>query len=199
MALLKSLFAIVFLWFTFAAAQSVAGQFTLTIYQPSSALHGQIVNAAGEAFHLGGSPASYCPLTNLTLCPAGNQTIFAGMGAMFVEVPGGQEVYTTSAGAISYTQAHSASIPPNAYIGDFTNVTVMDNYSAPVYLVNWQAPQTVNSTKGILACPQVAPGNSTTVVYQVYANTPAFNQTNCTLVDGLLPHYTPPGVIGAWE
>jgi hypothetical protein len=78
-------FAIILL--SFARAQTGPGQFTLTIYQPGSPLNGQIVNAAAEAFYLGGSPATYCPLTNQTLCPVGNQTIFAGMGAMFVSKP----------------------------------------------------------------------------------------------------------------
>ena len=68
----------------FAAAQSATGQFTLTVYQPGSPLHGEVVNAAGEAFSLGGSPATYCPLTNQQLCPVGNQTIFAGMSALSV-------------------------------------------------------------------------------------------------------------------
>jgi hypothetical protein len=70
---------------TFAKAQSDPGQFTLTVYQPGSPLNGQVVNAAAEALYLGlKGPSSYCPLTNLTLCPAGNETIFAGMSAMFV-------------------------------------------------------------------------------------------------------------------
>lgn len=82
---LRSFFAVALLCITLIEAQqSGPGEFTLTVYQPGSALHGEVVNAAGEAFFLGGSPATYCPLTDPTLCPVGNQTIFAGMSAMFV-------------------------------------------------------------------------------------------------------------------
>lgn len=77
---------IVFMVFliTFARAQSATGQFTLTVYQPASPLNDQVVNAAGLAFYVGGEPATYCPLTDPTLCPVGNQTIFAGMSDLFV-------------------------------------------------------------------------------------------------------------------
>ena len=53
--------------------------------------------------------------------------------------------------------------------------------------------------EGILACPHVPSWENGTATYQIYANTPAFNQTDCITVDGLLPHYTPAGVYGAWQ
>jgi len=34
-----------------------------------------------------------------------------------VEVPGGQQIYVDPSGALSFTQAHSASIPPGSAIG----------------------------------------------------------------------------------
>lgn len=53
---------------------------------------------------------------------------------------------------------------------------------------------------GILACPEVLAGSNGTVNYQVYAKTPAFNQTNCTTLAGLLPTYLPAGSPpGAWQ
>jgi hypothetical protein len=82
MTFLRSVITFMALWITSATAQ---GQFELTVYLPGSPLNGQAVNAAGEAFYLGlHGPATYCPLSNQTLCPAGNKTIFAGMSAMFV-------------------------------------------------------------------------------------------------------------------
>jgi hypothetical protein len=84
MAVVHSFVAFVALWLTLATAQSGPGQFTLTVYQPDSPLDGQVVNAADEAFYLGGSPGTYCPVTESVLCPAGNQTIFAGMSALSV-------------------------------------------------------------------------------------------------------------------
>jgi hypothetical protein len=52
---------------------------------------------------------------------------------------------------------------------------------------------------GILACPEVSSSQNGSTTYQIYVNTPAFNQTNCTTLEGLLPHYTSAGVYGAWE
>jgi hypothetical protein len=83
MPALRSFLVVGLLLNTFAAAQSGPGQFTLTVYQPGSPLDGEVVNAVGEAFYLGGSPATYCP-TTVQECPPGNQTIFAGMTALFV-------------------------------------------------------------------------------------------------------------------
>jgi len=201
MASLRTVVMSIIFLVTIATAQVSPGQFTLTVYQPGSPLDGQVVNAAAEALYLGlKGPSSYCPVTDVSLCPAGNQTIFAGMSAMFVEVPGGQEIYTTVEGVIGYTVAHSASIPTGAYIGDFTNITLKSDCSSPVTLINWQSPETNGVvTKGILACPNVPYYENGTATYQIYANTPAFNQTGCIKVEGLLPHYTPAGVFGAWE
>jgi len=201
MASLHAVITFVILLITCANAQHGPGQFTLTVYQPNSPLDGQVVNAAAEALYLGlKGPSSYCPVVDQALCPAGNETIFAGMSAMFVEVPGGQQIYVTTGGVIGYTIAHSSDIPPGSYIGDFTNITLKSDCSPPVTLINWQSPATNGVvTKGILACPHVPYYENGTATYQIYANTPAFNQTDCVKVEGLLPHDTPSGVFGAWE
>ncbi len=69
---------------TFATAQTGPGEFTLAAYRLGCPLDGLAVNAVGYGFFLVGSHATYCPLTPQTLCPAGNQTIFSGLGAFFV-------------------------------------------------------------------------------------------------------------------
>lgn len=52
----------------------------------ASPIHLQSINANGQAFWIGKPTASYCPLTNQTLCPPGNETVFAvgGGGASLV-------------------------------------------------------------------------------------------------------------------
>lgn len=75
--------------------------------------------------------------------------------SMNVAVPGGQQVYVSSGGALSYTTAHSANIPQDAQRATF-------NYT----------PQTSDSgvgtltfdNQGFVACPAKDAG-----VYQVYA------------------------------
>lgn len=117
-------------------------------------------------------------------------------------------------GALGFTQAHSASVPPGAYIGGFINVTVATDCEGPLGVLNWRSPD--NSTgmrisskyflellilhvEGILACPEIAVGSNSTF-YQVFAKTPAFNQTDCITLAGLLPTYEPSGSPpGAWQ
>jgi hypothetical protein len=77
--------------------------------------------------------------------------------SMDVAVPGGQQVYVASGGALSYTTAHSADVPQDAQRAAF-------NYT----------PQTFDGGIGILTfdnqgfvvCPAKDAG---TGVYQVYA------------------------------
>jgi hypothetical protein len=65
-----------------------AAQFTLTASLPGTSFDGEVINAAGQAFYLGlDGPASFCPLSNQTLCPAGNETVFVGMIGLFVHLP----------------------------------------------------------------------------------------------------------------
>jgi hypothetical protein len=54
------------------------------------------------------------------------------------------------------------------------------------------------STEGILTSPAVQSGDSGTATYQIFAKTPAFNQTNYTMLDGLLPSGTSSLLFGAW-
>lgn len=50
---------------------------------------------------------------------------------------------------------------------------------------------------GIYACPNVPPYVNAT--YQIYAKTPAFNQTDCIELKGLLQNEEPNNDYGAWE
>jgi hypothetical protein len=68
-----------------ALGTATADIFTLTASLPDSDLDGLPVNADGEAFYLGGSPASYCPIEESIVCPNVTATVFAaGLTALFV-------------------------------------------------------------------------------------------------------------------
>ncbi|KAJ5211479.1 uncharacterized protein N7498_003125 [Penicillium cinerascens] len=94
--------------------------FGVMAIRSASPIHYMQMNAAGQKFWLGGQTSSYCPDLQGLDCPAGNQTVIVGSGcALDVEVPGGQQIYVDPSGALSFTQAHSASIPPGSAIGGF--------------------------------------------------------------------------------
>lgn len=184
---------------TFAISTAIADTFTLTASLPASPLDGLPVNAAGEAFSLGGSPSFYCPTSVSSACPNTTETIFAAeLTALDVEVPGGQQVYVQANGALGFTQAHSASVPPGATIGGFVNVTVASDCHAPWEVITWKSPD--GSTGGIEACSEVPADTNGTAVYKVYAVTPGFNQTGCVKLAGLLASYLGNGApFGAWQ
>jgi hypothetical protein len=50
---------------------------------------------------------------------------------------------------------------------------------------------------GIYACPNVP--SYVNATYQIYAKTPAFNQTNCVELVGLVQNEQPNDDYGAWE
>ncbi|KAJ5724563.1 hypothetical protein N7493_006291 [Penicillium malachiteum] len=101
-----------------AAQASIPPSFGVMAVRSGSPIHYAQMNAAGQKFWLGGSTSSYCPSIDGIVCPPGNQTVFASGGnAMDVEVPGGQQVYVDPTGALSFTQAHSASIPAGSAVG----------------------------------------------------------------------------------
>lgn len=47
-----------------------------------SSVHLLPMQARGQNFYLGGSPATYCPQAPVTECPSGLDTVFAGLGAL---------------------------------------------------------------------------------------------------------------------
>ena len=67
---------------TAAALHSPTAPYTVISARSGSPIHLQPLNAAGQSFYLGGSAATYCPLTNQTQCPPGKATAFLGLGAL---------------------------------------------------------------------------------------------------------------------
>jgi hypothetical protein len=176
------------------AIQPVARQaesspyFGVIAQRSASPIHFQPMNARGGRFYLGGKgPSSYCPeeVVGPENCPAGNVTTFAGGNqtlSLGVVVPGGQQVYVAPDGALSYTQAHSAYIPPGSTVTGFSR-TKAPNSDAFGYL-NWE--------KGFIACPGAAEDG-----WQVYGNIANGTFSNDCL--GFSAIASPGNAPGAWQ
>lgn len=97
-------------------------------------------------------------------------------------VPGGQTCFVESGGALGYTQAHSAFIPPGA---DQGNLAAFGNGGYYVY------------TKGTgwVACP--VPGKEG--VYQVFARRIGVDYLSTCVSLNIVTSDVPSGTIGAWQ
>ncbi|KAL5114403.1 hypothetical protein ACEQ8H_007713 [Pleosporales sp. CAS-2024a] len=143
-----------------ALAQSscAAAYFTAISARSASPVHFLNLEARSGFIYLGGAPSSYCPVAQVgDACPPGNITTFAGgQGTLSlgVVVPGGQQVYVASSGALSYTIPHSAYIPDCSIVDGFS-ITNSTNGQPFGYL---------NFETGFLACPAAAPETG----YQVF-------------------------------
>ncbi|KAL8705726.1 MAG: hypothetical protein Q9201_001160 [Fulgogasparrea decipioides] len=116
----------------------------------ASPIHLQSINAAGGAFWIQKDTATYCPLTNQTQCPPGKDSVFSvggGGASLDTEVPGGQLVYVSPTGALGFTQAHSAYIPPGSALQTFNATVTSDN--GPIGHFTFEG---LGAT-GFIACP----------------------------------------------
>lgn len=125
----------------------------------ASPVHLQSLTARGGKFYLGGGPpSSYCPVEVVgDACPPGNTTVLAGgfnTLSLGVIVPGGQQVYVAPDGALSYTVAHSAYIPPGSIVDQFSRELPAEG--AQFGYLNFET--------GFVACPAAGEGNG----YQVF-------------------------------
>jgi hypothetical protein len=106
-------------------------------------------------------------------------------------VPGGQQMYVEPSGAVGFTQAHSASIPPGSFIGGFTYRRISGAAFDGIYgFAGW-------GETGFMACP--TPGGHD---HQVFANignatVPTGNVRDCIGFSALGLVYE--GPIGAWQ
>ncbi|KAF2819538.1 hypothetical protein CC86DRAFT_130994 [Ophiobolus disseminans] len=125
----------------------------------ASPIHLRALTARGGKFYLGGpGPSSYCPVAQVgAACPPGNETVLAGgykTLSLGVIVPGGQQVYVAPDGALSYTGAHSAYIPPGSIVDGFSR-------EAPAAGAQFGV---LNFDTGFVACPAAAADQG----YQVF-------------------------------
>jgi len=183
-------------------AESPTKPFTLTTaHHRRTFINCQEINADSQALYLGlASPGTYCPAPGtipLSDCPAGNETVFEGLLSMDVEVPGGQLAYVAANGALGYTQAHSATIPPGAFTKGFSWTHLFTtSITGEVGELDFKA--TASTKSGFLACPDVptlVPG----ATYQIFAFVPGFSQQNCIDLGRLKTTEYKAEEFGAWQ
>lgn len=67
---------------------------------------------------------------------------------MQVEVPGGQQIYVASNGLLSFTPAHTETIPADAAPGAWTNITVVTancESTPPFNVFTWESSAAMGS------------------------------------------------------
>ncbi|KAK6537205.1 hypothetical protein TWF694_011402 [Orbilia ellipsospora] len=82
---------------------------------PPQNINGQEIHASNGEFWVGKPTTTLCPVDE-KLCPKpGNKTAFTVLpdGTMWMDtvVPGGQQLFVTPKGVVSYTKPHSAAMP----------------------------------------------------------------------------------------
>lgn len=65
-----------------AKRQTDIPPFTVTAARSGSPIHLLPLQAAGQSFWLGGSPATYCPAGEGIVCPPGTETVIVGASAL---------------------------------------------------------------------------------------------------------------------
>ncbi|KAJ5104176.1 hypothetical protein N7532_004705 [Penicillium argentinense] len=154
--------------------------FNVMAIRSASPIHYSQLNAAGQKFWLGGKTSSYCPDIDGIQCPPGNQTVLASGGnSLDVEVPGGQQVYVAPSGALSFTQAHSANIPPAPQSAPWSHYTFN----------GWGA-------SGFMACPTEDNRWQVFVAMQ-NATVPQGNVSDCLGFSAMALPYK--GEVPAWQ
>jgi len=141
------------------------------------------VNANGGNFWLHKKTATYCPSQTDIKCSNTTATLFTGGKDTLnlkVVVPGGQQVYVDSTGALKYTQPHSAAIGEGSSQTGFS-VAKAGKFDHLKY-----------NGSGFLACP--ADGDK----YRVYVSGgPAVNDDEeCLVFDFMVG---PDNAPAAWE
>ncbi|KAL8976835.1 MAG: hypothetical protein Q9205_007240, partial [Flavoplaca limonia] len=141
----------------------------------ASPIHLQTINANGQSFWIGKETATYCPLDPQSQCPPGNQTVFSagnGGASLDVVVPGGQSIYVAPNGKLSYTIAHSASIPAGSARETFTaSIPASNDGDGSVPLGSFTFEGLGGS--GFLACPShKVDSEQGPFPYQVFAGVP---------------------------
>lgn len=103
-----------------------------------------------------------------------------------VEVPGGQQVYIGPHGALRFTQAHSAFIPPGSSLGPF-------KYEPGCPFSHYT--YTGEGASGFMACPK----NNRWQVFAAIENAtvPSGNVADCLSFNALAVTYK--GPIPAWQ
>lgn len=114
-----------------------------------------------------------------------------------VEVPGGQLAYVGPDGALGFTQAHSAYIPPGSFTQEFSWTPLHTNsVLGQRGELNFAAPGLAET--GFFACPCV-PDYITGATYRIFAQVSGFKEQHCIELGKLRTTEFKDGGFGAWQ
>ncbi|KAF4447901.1 hypothetical protein FALBO_16887 [Fusarium albosuccineum] len=167
-----------------AAGHAINTYYTMSVHAPSvPEIHGRVINARNKSFIIGASlPSTFCDLDNTKDCPDGTSTqVDHKMTALAAAVPGGQFIFVSPDGNISYPSAHSSLRPPGSKIGGFRGSQVVSDCNSPVNILMWM-PE--NGGSGLWACPR---GRHVPISKEAVlkATTGRFKGKGCLPVDGV--------------
>lgn len=201
-----------FALFAFGATAVLAADayYNLAVYSPDKLqLDGKVINAVDSDFIIGAlRPSTNCDLFDPSGCPAGNSTLVnEDMTALAVgdqadlspmeninadgelsqaAVPGGQFIFVSPDGSITYSAAHSTRRPAGAQMGGFSGFQVIGTCdpSNPISVFTWQSE---DGATGLWAC-QVEPGVPIGKKAVLKASTKGFGGAGCLGIQALQIH-----------
>ncbi|RHZ56587.1 IgE-binding protein [Aspergillus thermomutatus] len=153
------------------------------------------MTASGNSFWLGGETTTYCPdvVKQQGGCPDGTQTVLY-TNALDVSVPGGQQIYVDPSGAVKFTTAHSAYMPPGSAVGGFS-------YTSGEPIGHWSF-NGLGAT-GFMACPTQGDAPAPYQVFAAMSNAtvPTGNVADCLGFDAAAVAWTAPEgqTSAAWQ
>ncbi|EIN06512.1 hypothetical protein PUNSTDRAFT_127270 [Punctularia strigosozonata HHB-11173 SS5] len=172
----------------FSAAQA-PDPFTITaLHSGEVNIHLQPINANSQAFWIGRPTSTFCP-NPASECPPGTQTAFIGGSSTLElddEVPGGQQIYVQSNGALGYTAPHSAVIPAGATLTGF--FWTGGAAAGDLGFIGLGATS-------FIACPTTSGGPP----YQIFENVAGGDFSSCIGFDARTTEYSGGDTSAAWE
>ncbi|KAH6886279.1 hypothetical protein B0T10DRAFT_550063 [Thelonectria olida] len=164
-----------------AAVATARAFYAMRVYAPEyPEIHNGSVNARARKFIIGAArPSTYCGTTDSRQCPPGTTTLIdKDMTLLAASVPGGQFIFVSPLGSISYPSAHSSLRPPGSKIGGFHQSTIRSHVGEIITVLFWEPD---DGYAGLWACP-TSPNGTVAEEAELKATTWRFFGEGCTPV-----------------
>ncbi|KAH7322997.1 hypothetical protein B0I35DRAFT_407400 [Stachybotrys elegans] len=170
------------------ATPLVHGFYTMRTHAPDHAsIHGLVINARERSFIIGAAnPTTYCGISDASQCPPGTETLInKNMTYLGSATPGGQVIFTSPNGEISYTLPGSSRMTEGAVAGGFVTSRIMrDNTTVEILTY-----QTHAMGSGLWACRRSdecrAAEDGQGVEWVLTASAPCFTPIGCVALSGV--------------